>query len=341
MFSDKCWIMFLVGGMLLTGSINTLAKKVAYQTKSDGENWEKPWTCTLVMFTGEMLCLLIFAANQKSWSWFSCRKPVSSSGYSQMTDDDIKASVAGSGGSGVHPALTLRSGLVCILPAVCDVGGTTLSGIGLLFTTASVWQMLRGSIILFTGMLSVVFLKRKLERFHFIGMGITIVGITIVGFASIYSPMTPLVEDCCCTLNKSEVGVLGGDDGYGHCSRTDGAFIISPADEDYKVCSDDEGSKDSQLVVVGDILIIASQVMSGFQMVVEEKFLKGEGGSKLPSEFVVGMEGLFGATMLVAIFIPILRAVPKDWTGIYEDIPEGFRQLGDNSFLLAVVAAYW
>lgn len=66
--------------------------------------------------------------------------------------------------------ITLRNGLVCILPACCDLGGTTLSGIGLLFTTASVWQMLRGSIILFTGILSVVFLKRKLEKFKWVGM---------------------------------------------------------------------------------------------------------------------------------------------------------------------------
>ena len=60
-FSDACWIPFLVGGMLVTGSVNTLAKKIAYQTEADGESWEKPWTCTLIMFFGEMMCLLLFA----------------------------------------------------------------------------------------------------------------------------------------------------------------------------------------------------------------------------------------------------------------------------------------
>ena len=48
---------------------------------------------------------------------------------------------------------------IIILPTLCDLLGTTLAGIGLLYVSASVWQMLRGSIIIFTGILSVI-LKR-------------------------------------------------------------------------------------------------------------------------------------------------------------------------------------
>jgi hypothetical protein len=40
----------------------------------------------------------------------------------------------------------------------------------LLFVAPSVWQMLRGSNILFTGILSVVFLKRRLYAYSWIGM---------------------------------------------------------------------------------------------------------------------------------------------------------------------------
>ena len=61
-FSDACWVPFLVIGMLLTGSANTLSKKVAYQTESDGQHWRKPWTCTLVMFTGELMCTSYYAS---------------------------------------------------------------------------------------------------------------------------------------------------------------------------------------------------------------------------------------------------------------------------------------
>ena len=87
--------------------------------------------------------------------------------------------------SSVYENVTWGSFFVCLLPAICDLGGTTLSGIGLLFTSASVFQMLRGSIIVFTGVLSVVFLGRKLAAFQVVGMIATAVGITMVGMSSI------------------------------------------------------------------------------------------------------------------------------------------------------------
>ena len=44
------------------------------------------------------------------------------------------------------------------------------AGIGLLYVYASVWQMIRGSIIIFTGILSVLFLGRRLAPLHWAGM---------------------------------------------------------------------------------------------------------------------------------------------------------------------------
>jgi hypothetical protein len=35
LISERLWIPFLVIGMLVTGSVNTLSKKVAYQTVSE------------------------------------------------------------------------------------------------------------------------------------------------------------------------------------------------------------------------------------------------------------------------------------------------------------------
>lgn len=86
---------------------------------------------------------------------------------------------------------------IFILPTLCDLTGTTLAGayklvlyrnvmycfacsfyfkgIGLVIVNASVWQMLRGSIIVFTGILSVLFLKRKLKCFHWVGILLVVV----------------------------------------------------------------------------------------------------------------------------------------------------------------------
>jgi len=54
--------------------------------------------------------------------------------------------------------------------------------IGLTLTYPSVFQMLRGSVIIFTGILSVLFLKRKLWAFEWLGMGLVTVGLAIVGY---------------------------------------------------------------------------------------------------------------------------------------------------------------
>lgn len=78
------------------------------------------------------------------------------------------------------------------LPAMCDMTATTLMYIGLLLvftfsirtfriliiyqTTPSVYQMLRGMIVVFTGLLSWMFLGRRLYAFQWVGMFLIIVG---------------------------------------------------------------------------------------------------------------------------------------------------------------------
>ena len=47
-------------------------------------------------------------------------------------------------------------------PACCDIAGTTLMNVGLLFVAASIYQMTRGALVLFVGLFSVLFLRRKL-----------------------------------------------------------------------------------------------------------------------------------------------------------------------------------
>ncbi|PIK39601.1 putative solute carrier family 35 member F6, partial [Apostichopus japonicus] len=76
--------------------------------------------------------------------------------------------------------------IVFLLPTMCDLIGTTLAGIGLLYVTASVWQMLRGSLIVFTGIFSKLFLKRELKWYHWTGISVTVMGLVLVGSVSIF-----------------------------------------------------------------------------------------------------------------------------------------------------------
>jgi drug/metabolite transporter (DMT)-like permease len=45
--------------------------------------------------------------------------------------------------------------------------------------------MLRGSVVIFTGILSVLFLKRKLHGYHWLGMGLVLFGLGFVGLSSV------------------------------------------------------------------------------------------------------------------------------------------------------------
>lgn len=54
-------------------------------------------------------------------------------------------------------------------------------------TSASSFQMLRGAVIIFTGLLSVAFLGRRLELSQWIGILVTILGLVVVGVADFVS----------------------------------------------------------------------------------------------------------------------------------------------------------
>lgn len=54
-------------------------------------------------------------------------------------------------------------------------------------TSASSFQMLRGAVIIFTGLLSVAFLGRRLVVSQWLGILITILGLVIVGLADFFS----------------------------------------------------------------------------------------------------------------------------------------------------------
>lgn len=73
------------------------------------------------------------------------------------------------------------------VPACCDLIASTLAFVGLVYVNASVWQMLRGSMIVFSGLLSVLFLKRQLWAYNWAGIALCVCGIILVGSAGALS----------------------------------------------------------------------------------------------------------------------------------------------------------
>eukprot|EP01138_Halocafeteria_seosinensis_P001551 gb/GECG01001589.1/.p1 GENE.gb/GECG01001589.1/~~gb/GECG01001589.1/.p1 ORF type:complete len:387 (+),score=37.68 gb/GECG01001589.1/:1-1161(+) len=109
------------------------------------------------MFIGEFLCLFVFRI--------------------------LKWKNANSAKQKEVEALKPFNRVLLLLPACCDMTATSLMYIGLTLTYASIFQMLRGSVVIFTGIMSYFFLKRKLRPFRWFGMFMVLIGTVLVGIS--------------------------------------------------------------------------------------------------------------------------------------------------------------
>ncbi|XP_033232096.1 solute carrier family 35 member F6-like [Belonocnema kinseyi] len=164
-YYQKTLIFFII----FTGAFHTLSVKFADRVDAIGENGEvrkfnHPFVQAAFMFLGETLCLLVF----KMLCWY----------HNKKADGSIETNPLTKGNRDASP-------LILIIPALCDVIATSLRYIGLTMTYASSFQMLRGAVIVFTGILSVGFLDRRLGSREWSGIGLVIIGLIIVGITDV------------------------------------------------------------------------------------------------------------------------------------------------------------
>jgi hypothetical protein len=139
----------------------------------DGQlkSFEKPWASTLLMFIGMAACLPAAAAAKNLRAWFQrleaagegpgSREPLlgrrSGGGGSAASNSDEAASSvdnggvgdegggASGGGAAAAGGASLRDLLLILIPTAFDLLATVTMAVGLLYVTASVYQMMRGS----------------------------------------------------------------------------------------------------------------------------------------------------------------------------------------------------
>ena len=119
------------------------------------------------MFVGETLCLIAYMVKIA---------------FSKRASDPTSPNTNLAEKSGLR---TKINPLLFAIPATCDVFASTLMFFGLNFAAASVYQMMRGAIVFITAVMSVMFLGRKQYRHHVSSLILIIMGITIVGIASV------------------------------------------------------------------------------------------------------------------------------------------------------------
>merc|ERR1719382_629171 len=111
----------------------------------------------------------------------SFRKPQIGKGEPLLAFD-----VAQAGGEGTGTGIShMRKVCLVAIPGASDIIATALCSIGMLYIPASVWQMLRGSSIIFAAMFSMLALKKKMYTFNWVGLALCVSGVLLVGVASL------------------------------------------------------------------------------------------------------------------------------------------------------------
>lgn len=173
--------------MLVAGCANSLLTKFqdnqcvancSGDTSKPEELFNQPVFQTVQMFVAEALVGLVVFAER----YYKHRQKINR--YQQLVSDDSNEQSVIRGRPVTAETLIGRRVFLLAVPAVCDVCGTTLLNMGLLATPVSVFQMIRGSVVLFVGAFSVLFLKRALLRKQWLGLIAITAGVFIVGFSA-------------------------------------------------------------------------------------------------------------------------------------------------------------
>ncbi|KAF2091779.1 hypothetical protein K490DRAFT_32107 [Saccharata proteae CBS 121410] len=348
--ASRAVIPFLVGMMLLTGVCNTLLTK--YQDNqcvrdcdtASPKYFEQPVVQTAQMFIGEMGCWLVVAAfalytryiGDKSPAGYEAVPGTVTDGAEETEANGLPNAAATDGtpeDSDVEIAnplkpephtferipLTGAKVLYLALPACCDIAGTTLMNVGLLFVAASIYQMTRGALVLFVGLFSVIFLKRTLGWYKWLALVIVVAGVAVVGLAG--------------ALEGKESLLPPGEDGeqqpmLGMMRSQGSSFIV-------------ESISPAAKTVIGIFLIAGAQIFTASQFVLEENIMEKY---ELEPLKVVGWEGIFGF-LVTAVGMFILHfAVGRTDAGRYGyfDAREGlweithYRAIAISSLLIMV-----
>lgn len=190
------------------------------------------------------------------------------------------------------------------LPACCDLTGTTLMNVGLLFVAASIYQMTRGALVLFVGLFSVIFLHRKLYLFHWSALFVVVIGVAIVGLAGAIAPNPQDLPDTHSGMNHALLAARTVADNTGAIGRTPAAVQT----------------------IIGVLMIAGAQIFTACQFVLEEWILEHYALEPLK---VVGWEGIFGFLVTFVGMIVLHLAVGRTDAGRngYFDMDEGWREI--------------
>jgi len=263
------------------------------------------------MFVGEMGCWLVLGLSVLYKRFVAPHlsrdaSPLLAGGYRPVheEDDDDHTIDGPEDQSHIKPIqedddrIPLRGWRILLLaaPSCCDIAGTTLMNVGLLFVAASIYQMTRGALVLFVGLFSVLFLRRKLYLYQWSALFVVVLGVALVGLAG---------------------ALFSGDSGH-ELTQDDGVSGQAVTN-----------TSQSVQTIIGVLLIAAAQIFTASQFVLEEWILENYAMDPIQ---VVGWEGVFGFSVTLVAMVILYVTVGSTEAGRYGyfDMKEGWHEMMTN-----------
>ena len=147
---------------------------------SERQSFKQPIWQTDQMFAGEAGCwaVIVLSTAFSKAGWI----------YSTLTTSRFTSETVGDDPTSLLlPEADEKTGkpklYTTTLPAICDILSTTMLNFGLLFVAPSIYQMTRGSVVFFSALFSVWFLKHRIGKSKWFVLFLVILGVAVVSLA--------------------------------------------------------------------------------------------------------------------------------------------------------------
>lgn len=208
-----------------------------------------------------------------------------------------------------HPAtsagevqVSLKTMAAVALPSLLDLLQTVLANVGLLWISSSVFQMARGSVIIFSAVFSVRLMGKRLYAYHYMSILIVAVSVVLVGWA-----------------------------GVGHGDSKSATSAKSQAESDEETWN----------ALLGLGFIIAAQVLCALQIVVEEHMMVALNVSPMLLVGLEGLWGLVFYVVLIPVLTLTPASAMGGFSKIWhEDFYDSFVKVGNSPTLVALIVVY-
>jgi len=280
----------VVAGMLFFGTCTVVIQKLILSMWGYGKDgvyhqFKKPWFQTEAMFIGMFGCLVVYEVMR-------CVQRAKAKKNAHLSENQPLVNSEEEGKKAKPEIPVWKQYCLVCLPALCDMCATAMMNIGLLWIAPSVWQMLRGSMVIFSACFSKFFLHRNLHASHWTGVGLVAFSLVVVAFAALMQPPRP-------KLFPSSSSSESSSSSFGSSES-----ISSGSGED-------DDTVTTGQVALGCALVVLAQIIQASQIVIEEHLLKN---ICLHPVLVVGLEGMWG-TLSCSILLCFTSFIPLKYGG--------------------------